>query len=195
MTNTDRPARPQETRTRAGGPSLDTIAQLITENRVADAIATCRALLRSEPSNIAALEVLARAQWALGKYEDVLQTSSNLLRRHPTEPGYRLLQAMAYQAMGKFGTAVQFVRRCIDESTVPSVTRRAEEMLIDLEDIQSRVIAGLCRDDHEFAVEYSSDPQGACRSRGFEMSWFDDEHVAAPDVPVPDPWTVFIGRA
>lgn len=168
----DQPARPPERRTCAGGPSLAELTHLLERGEVAQAIRKGRSAVRRDPTNVALLEVLARAQWAGCRYEDVLQTTHSLIRLLPSEPGYRLLQAMAYQAMGRFAVAVVTLRQCLDEASSPAIRIRAEQMIADLEGIQTEAVSRLRAVDPTFDRAYLADPESACRERGFELSWF-----------------------
>ena len=168
----DQPARPLERRTCAGGPSLAELTRLLDCGEVAQAIRTGRYAVRQDPTNVALLEVLARAQWAAARYEDVLQTTHSLICLLPSEPGYRLLQAMAYQSMGRFAMAVITLRQCLDEAPSPDIRIRAEQMIVDLEGIQTDAVQRLRILEPAFDREYQADPEVACRARGFELSWF-----------------------
>lgn len=167
----DQPARPLEKRTCAGGP-LAELTNLLECGEVAEAMRLGRSAVRRDPRNVALLEGLARAQWACAHFEDVLQTTHSLIRLLPSEPGYRLLQAMAYQSMGRYAIAVVTLRQCLDEATSLGIRLRAEQMIADLEAIQTEAVQRLRTVDPEFDREYHADPEAACRIRGFELSWF-----------------------
>ncbi|MBX7134148.1 MAG: hypothetical protein K1X67_15860 [Fimbriimonadaceae bacterium] len=168
----DQPARPPERRTCAGGPSPVELTQILEGGDVAGTIRKGRLAVRRDPGNVALLEVLARAQWAACRYEDVLQTTHTLIRLLPSEPGYRLLQAMAYQAMGRFGLAVVTLRQCLSETRSQAIHLRAEQMISDLEEIQTEAVRRLRSIDLVFDRDFRADPERACRERGFELSWF-----------------------
>lgn len=168
----DQPARPLERRTCAGGPSLAELTLLLERGEIAQAIRKGRSAVRRDPSNVALLELLARGLWAASRYEDVLQTTHSLIRLLPSEPGYRLLQAMCYQAMGRFAMAVLTLRQCLDETPSPAIRVRAEQMIADLEGIQTDAVQRLRTLEPAFDREYQTDPESACRARGFELSWF-----------------------
>lgn len=195
MSNDHKPACPRRNRTRAGSTSLAGIGELLSARKTADAIRACRRLLSQEPHNLAALEVLARALWAHGDYAQVYQTAASLIRHHPTEPGYRILQGMALQAMGNFGMAVQTLRQAMRESDHTAIHSRAGEMLADLQDLQSQAIGRLRQIDPGFATELSRDAEAACRARGFEMTWYAEVVPLAGDRPWANISAIGSGRA
>ncbi|MFI5386915.1 MAG: tetratricopeptide repeat protein [Fimbriimonadales bacterium] len=122
-----------------------------------------RRLLRRDPAQIGALEVLAKSLWQLSRYDDLLVSLTTLVRLNPYEPGYHALRGAAYQALGRTGEAIKsFARAATDSET-------ASACVEELRDWQGTVIAGMLRDDLVFRTHYAQDREDACRSRGFEF--------------------------
>lgn len=77
---------------------------------------TCRQVLQSDPDHLGALEVLAQAQWFGGQFEDVIRTTSRLLRLNPLEPGYRYTRGMALMSRGDLAQAIEDFRYALTQS-------------------------------------------------------------------------------
>lgn len=122
-----------------------------------------RALLRNDPEQIGALELLAKAQWRLADYEGLLGTLAILVRLNPYEPGYLALKGAVHQAQGRIGEALRcFARADVDD---PSTA----DAIVELRAWQETLIADLLQSDPTFRAEYEQDPIGACSARGFDF--------------------------
>src|SRR5580700_1569148 len=64
-------------------------------------------LLTEDDSHVGALELLAKAQWQSGVYDELLQTLSRLIRLNPYEPGYHALKGAALQCLGRYDDAIR----------------------------------------------------------------------------------------
>ena len=76
----------------------------------------CQITLRLDPDHLGALETLAQAQWFAGRYNDVIATTSRLLRLNPLEPGYRYTRGMAHLSNGDLAMAQQDFRTALAQS-------------------------------------------------------------------------------
>jgi tetratricopeptide (TPR) repeat protein len=141
-----------------------------------DAAGACdvvRAILRADPEHIGAQEVLARAEWQLARYRELLATLSVLIRLNPYEPGYHALAGSAYQALGAVANAIRCFARAENSPT-------AGAAIEELRSWQETLVAELLREDPSFQIAYARDPANACRERGFDFaeslapqkSWF-----------------------
>jgi len=166
-------------RRRVRGPSLARAEYLLSSDKPDAAISCARSLLRSDPDQLGALEVLAKALWQLSRYNELLSTLTSMIRLNPYEPGYHALRGAVYQALGRTGEAIKsFARAGSDSET-------ANAAIEELREWQSDLIADLLRDDTVFRAHYSQDPESACRARGFEFmpdfkpgeSWLARPHV------------------
>ena len=137
------------------------------------ALASARQVLRRDREQVGALEVLAKAQWQLGRYPDLLVTLATLIRLNPYEPGYFALRGAVYQSLGRVGDAVREFARAGE--AVETSGASVEE----LREWQGAVIAQLLNDDPVFRTHYAQDPEEACRLRGFEF---------LPDYRVGETW-------
>jgi hypothetical protein len=142
-------------------------AEAALSNRDAlEAERIARRVLRTDARHVAALEVLARAQWQQNRFEDLIASTTRLIRLDPYEPGYRLLQGAAYQCLGRFGDATRAYA-----SIPPDVPEhsRSMQLVSELRQWQSSLVSTLLDEDPVFRAEYARDPRGACQSRGFEF--------------------------
>ena len=131
------------------------------------AVRIAKRLLRGDRRNLAAHELLARALWNLHRYEDVVAATRRLILLDPYNPGYRSLQGVALQCLGKFGMAV----RAFAEAArlEPKERQSSDAVIAELRARQSAIIADLLAEDAGFAARYARNPRAACESRGFEM--------------------------
>lgn len=83
------------------------------------ALQTCMEVLRRDPDHLGALETLAHAQWMGGRYKDVVNTTSRLLRLNPLEPGYRYTRGMAHMSQGDLALAADDFRIAMGQSKDP----------------------------------------------------------------------------
>ncbi|MCB0826548.1 MAG: tetratricopeptide repeat protein [Armatimonadetes bacterium] len=80
------------------------------------ALDQCQAVLEIDPDHLGALEVMAQAQWQAGQFEEVITTTSRLLRLNPHEPGYRYTRGMALMSRGELFRAAEDFKRAISQS-------------------------------------------------------------------------------
>lgn len=122
-----------------------------------------RALLRRDPEQIGALELLAKAQWRLADYDGLMGTLATLVRLNPYEPGYLALKGAVHQAHGRTGEAL----RCYARAGAADPT--AADAIVELRAWQETLIADLLQIDPNFRAEYEQDPARACAARGFDF--------------------------
>lgn len=181
MNQSDLPAPPRRSIDRAGGPtSVGPLEQamLALENGDATAaIRIARKALAGKRNDLPALELLARAHWLAEDYAQVLQTTRRLLALNPNEHGYRILQAMALRGLGQFALAVATLRRCLSETTDAGARVKVIGLLEELDAIQCGAIRKHRHADPTFRRAYDRDPEAACRSLGFELTWYEDVQI------------------
>jgi tetratricopeptide (TPR) repeat protein len=171
----------QPARRKAAKATLARAEFLLSAGDPKQAIGCARQILRADNAQIGALEVLAKAQWQLSHYDDLLTTLSTLIRLNPYEPGYHSLRGAAYQAMGRTGEALKAFARAAEDSEIASAS------VDELREWQSNLIADLISEDLVFKTHYAQDPEEACRARGFEFlpdyrtgdSWLANPHAQA----------------
>lgn len=177
MKQTDLPAPRSRSTSGAGGPtSSDALAQASSALENGDfrsAIRFAQKALRGRRDALPVLEVLARARWLACDYSGVLRVTKRLIALNPSEPGYRILQAMALRGLGQFSLAIAALRRCLAETTSHEARSKALGMLDELDAIQCGAIRRLHDADPTFRRAYDRDPEGTCRSLGFELSWYE----------------------
>lgn len=122
-----------------------------------------RTLLRRDPDQLGALELLAKAQWRLADYDGLMGTLATLVRLNPYEPGYLALKGAVHQAQGRTGEAL----RCYARAGEGDPT--AADAIIELRAWQETLIADLLQTDPVFRMEYEQDPARACTARGFDF--------------------------
>lgn len=142
-------------------PTLARAEYLLSSGDPNAAAQCARQILREDASQIGALEVLAKAQWQLSSYNDLLVTLRTLVRLNPYEPGYHALRGAVFQALGHTGEAIKSFARGESETSAASIE--------ELREWQGSLIATLLRDDPVFRTHYAQDAEEACRSRGFEF--------------------------
>jgi len=150
------------TKRRSVKPTLARAEFLLSSGDPKQAICCARAILRSDASQVGALEVLAKALWQVSRHDELLATLSTLIRLNPYEPGYHALRGAVYQAQGHTGEAIKCFSRAGDSET-------ASASIEELRDWQGTLIADLLRDDLVFRAHYAQDAESACRARGFEF--------------------------
>lgn len=169
----DRPARPPR-KTCAVDHSafaqLGEASDLFDSGHIAPALRIATRLLSRDPKHVPALELVARCHWSDDDYTQVLRVASRLIRLNPGEPGYRIMQAMAYQAMGHFALAVRTLKQCQEETTRPDALARVRRMLDHLDDAQAQALSNLRRWNSNFAKQYDRNPGSACAEFGLEFS-------------------------
>ncbi|MBS1707127.1 MAG: hypothetical protein JSS65_00235 [Armatimonadetes bacterium] len=76
----------------------------------------CLETLAHDPDHLGALETIAQAQWFGGEFDDVILTTTRLLRLNPHEPGYRYTRGMARLSRGDLAHAAEDFRRALAQS-------------------------------------------------------------------------------
>lgn len=137
----------------------------------------CNRLLLAEPDNLVALEMLAKCQWRLNEYAEVVRTTHRLLKLNAFEPGYLLLRALSRWALGQSGAAVEDLLRAKHDSSDPAFLSHVDHALAELESYQGELVLELLKIDEAFARQYAMDPIAACREKGFEFSWHREQAV------------------
>src|ERR1051326_8661847 len=97
-------------------PSLARAEYLLSTGDAKAAIACTRFILRRDPTQIGALEVLAKGLWQLSRHDELLVTLSSLVRLNPYEPGYHVLRGAVYQTLGRTGEAIKCFGRAGESS-------------------------------------------------------------------------------
>lgn len=80
---------------------------------------TCQSVLQDDPDHLGALELKAQALWLGGEYQEVINTTTRLLKLNPHEPGYRYTRGMAYLSQNNLAKAADDFRMAMDQSTDP----------------------------------------------------------------------------
>lgn len=132
------------------------------------AIKFAKQALKADPSNVGALELLAKAQWQASQCDELLLTLRKLIELNPYEPGYHSLQAAAYQSLGLCGAAVQSYMRAVDLGMPKSAEMDA--MIEDLRSWQGGLVAEMLRTDPVFKASYLQDRAKACADYGFDFA-------------------------
>jgi tetratricopeptide (TPR) repeat protein len=127
-----------------------------------EAIEIASEVLKTDDANIGALETIAKAQWQIHEYSDLLATLNRLIRINPYEPGYHALKGAALQCLGRYGESIRAYLRGGD---TPGARESAEE----LRAWQAQLVQSLLQADPVFKAHYSRNPEEACRARGFEF--------------------------
>lgn len=89
----------------------------------------CLEVLQGDPEHLGALEVLAQAQWYGGQFDQVIQTTSRLLRLNPHEPGYRYTRGMAHISKGELLAALEDFREALRQSNNPEFQAQVSDTL------------------------------------------------------------------
>jgi hypothetical protein len=79
---------------------------------------------------------------------------------------------MALRGSGQFRLAVEALHRSLSESSSPEAKERALAMLDELDALQTGAIRRLREADPTFRRAFDRDPEGVCRSLGFELTWY-----------------------
>lgn len=99
----------------------------------------CLETLARDPDHMGALETIAQAQWFGCEFDDVILTTTRLLRLNPHEPGYRYTRGMARLSTGDLGHAAEDFRRAIAQSDNPAfkeqVARSLDAVELWMEDL------------------------------------------------------------
>lgn len=93
------------------------------------AVDTCRQVLQGDPDHLGALEVLAQALWFGGQFDEVISTTSRLLKLNPHEPGYRYTRGMAHLSRGELLKAAEDFQMAIAQSTDQAFKDQVESSL------------------------------------------------------------------
>ncbi len=93
------------------------------------ALENCLEVLKADPNHLGALEILAQAQWYAGQYEEVIVTTTRLLRLNPLEPGYRYTRGMALLSQGDLKAATVDFRQAMSQSNSPTFCSQVSEAL------------------------------------------------------------------
>ncbi|HWA82272.1 MAG TPA: BTAD domain-containing putative transcriptional regulator [Fimbriimonadaceae bacterium] len=159
------PCLAAEKGTKSAPTATKTLRQAVQALRMGDgdrAVALANEILVSDDTHAGALETLARAQWQLGLYDELLGTLGRLIRLNPYEPGYHALKGATLRSLGRHGEAIRsFVRG----GTTPG----ASEALEELRAMQADLVQNLLREDPVFRAHYTHNPEEACEERGFEF--------------------------
>lgn len=97
------------------------------------ALKSCERLLQSDPDHLGALETLAQAQWFSGHFDDVIATTTRLLKLNPSEPGYRYTRGMAHLSKGELARASEDFRNAISQSNNAEFREQVNCSLLALE--------------------------------------------------------------
>lgn len=132
------------------------------------ALRIARQILRKDRAHVGALEIVARGQWQLQKFELLIATTRHLIKLDPYNPGYHMLRGAAFQCLGMFGEATKCYARANAEDKSGKQTRSLE-LISELREWQAGLLSTLLEEDATFRAAFSRDPQAACQSRGFEF--------------------------
>lgn len=146
-------------------------------NQWEEAARTARLICEKDRTHVGALEILARANWQLGRFADVADHTRLLVRLDPYNPGYRTLLGSALQCMGNYAGAMHAYSGCARLGP-SSEAQRCDQLINDLRQWQSELISDLLSRDPAFRAEFSRDRAAACSTRGFEM--LESRQVAEP---------------
>lgn len=161
--NGSRHTRPAKTTLIDGLPRAITRADLaLKTGQYEEAVRISRAVLDNHADHIAALEILAKALWQAGHYDEVLLAVRRLQTLNPYEPGYHALKGAALQCLGRYGESVRAFARA---GNAPG----SEEAMHELESWQGGLIADMLREDPVFRAHYAQNPADACACRGFDF--------------------------
>jgi len=138
-------------------------AAALTLGRCDEAESQAWAILKTDPSNIGAMEVLARALWRQAKLEELLTVLDRLSAANPGEPGYAALRGSALQSLGRYGEAARAFER---GSQIPTARRALDE----LQKWQEDLIRDLHASDPVFRVHFARSPGQACSARGLYLA-------------------------
>lgn len=105
-------------------------------------LASCQETLEKDPDHLGALETLAQAQWFICKYDDVISTTSRLLRLNPSEPGYRYTRGMAHLSKGELSLAVEDFNFAISLSNNEDFKR---QVAVSLQAVEKWMFEGSAR--------------------------------------------------
>lgn len=158
-----RGARGQTTLATLSSNPIPRIVALTRCGRFQDAAIIAHEVLAEDPTNIAVMEMLSKAQWQLGQLEEVVRTTRSLVNLNPYEPGYHALLGNALQCLGRYGEASRAYERALE---VPG----SKEALQELNSWQAGLVAEMLGTDPVFNAEYQSNPASACAARGFNFS-------------------------
>lgn len=135
---------------------------LVRLGRHEEAASAAREVLRADPQNLAALEILAKMLWQTSDLEGVVDATRRLVALNPYEPGYHVLQASALQCLGRYGEAARAYQRA---GNVPGI----QDAIDDLNSWQAELVAEMVATDPVFRAHYAQNPAEACFSRGFSF--------------------------
>lgn len=127
-----------------------------------EAAGLAQKIVHADPTNVGALETLAKALWQTGAHEEVLGVVTRLISLNPYEPGYHTLRGAALQCLGRYGDSVRAFNRA-------QATPESAEAIRDLHSWQAALIREMLVSDPVFRAQYERDPEQACAARGFEF--------------------------
>lgn len=134
----------------------------------AGAAALVRKILRKDLTHVGALEVLARAEWQMQRFEALVSTTKRLIKLDPYNPGYHMLRGATFQCLGQFGEATKAYARASALGDSPD-TQRSLALISELREWQAGLLSTLLAEDPTFRAAYRRDPHAACQSKGFEF--------------------------
>lgn len=91
--------------------SLKEAERLLRLGEPEQALRHARSVLRRDPDHLGALELLAKALWAVGQLEEVVVCSRRLESLYPYEPGYFVTEGEALRELGRLEEAKAAFRR------------------------------------------------------------------------------------
>ncbi|MFN3684824.1 MAG: hypothetical protein ACK41F_12965 [Fimbriimonadaceae bacterium] len=114
-----------------GWKSLQEAERLLRLGEPERALGHAKAVLRCDPGHLGALELMAKALWAVGQLEEVVLCARRLESLYPYEPGYFVTEGEALRELGRLEEAKAAFRRAEDamrmaaEQQTPSIDDRA----------------------------------------------------------------------
>lgn len=98
----------------------------------------CAAILALDSEHLGALEVRAQAEWFCAQYSEVIETTTQLLRLNPSEPGYRYTRGMAFLSKGELVRARSDFQYAFHQSTDEKFRDQVATALDTLDEWQGR---------------------------------------------------------
>ncbi len=88
-----------------GWKSLQEGEKLLKLGEPEQALRLARGILRRDPDHLGALELMAKALWAVGELEEVVRCARRLESRYPYEPGYFVMEGEALRELARLEEA------------------------------------------------------------------------------------------
>ncbi|MCA1947306.1 MAG: hypothetical protein LDL56_05080 [Armatimonadetes bacterium] len=107
-----------------GWRSLQEAERLLRLGEPEQALRRVRLVLRRDPDHLGALELMAKALWAVGQLEEVVLCSRRLESLYPYEPGYFVTEGEALRELGRLEEARAAFRRA--EETIRLAAEKAD---------------------------------------------------------------------